>query len=98
MFIPSEVSVECYDWSHDMYGNPTCNYTLLWGNGKIGDDYEGGGFRTKRRRQAGYSDKASESALLELAQRFGGTWVISEEGLTGGRSEGRARFTAVPKV
>ena len=85
-----------FDWSHDMYGNPTANYLILWSNGFTGADYAGGMFRSKRREQVGYADKTSQAALSRLNRLFPGTtWAIGPDGIRGDRSGGSASFQAI---
>ena len=92
---PATVAIECFDWGSDVYGNPTCHYLISWNNGKTGAEYEGGHYRSKRRQQTGYRDKASESAMYTLSQLFPRTaWKIDADGIDGGRATGSATFTA----
>ena len=92
---PSTVAIECFDWGRDVYGNPTCHYLISWNNGKTGAEYEGGHYRSKRREQTGYRDKASESAMYTLSQLFPRTaWKIDPDGIDGDRATGFATFTA----
>ena len=92
---PETVVIECFDWGRDVYGNPTCHYRISWNNGKTGAEYEGGHYRSKRREQTGYRDKASDSAMYTLRKLFPRTaWKIDPDGIDGGRATGSATFTA----
>jgi hypothetical protein len=92
---PGTVAIECFDWGRDVYGNPTCHYLISWNNGKMGAEYEGGHYRSKRREQTGYRDKASDSAMCTLRKLFPRTaWKIDPDGIDGGRAIGSATFTA----
>lgn len=92
---PLTATVECFDWSRDVYGNPTCHFLVMWNNGQKGAEYEGGVYRSKRREQTGYSDKASQAPLHFLGERFPRTvWEIGPDGIKGDRSGGFATFTA----
>jgi hypothetical protein len=96
MDYPEHITVEVFDWSHDMYGNPTANFLLLWSNGKIGAEWKGGRYRSKRRAQVGYRDKVSEGALAKVHSLFPKTaWRIDDAGITGDRPGGSASFTVV---
>lgn len=70
---PDFVTVELFDRSRDVNGNPTAHYLLMWSNGLTGADCESGHHRTARRVQVGYSDKATPGATGVARDLFPGT-------------------------
>lgn len=80
-------TVEIFDRSRDVYGNPTAHY-LIFADGET--------LRSKRREQVGYGDKTSQAALDALAQFFPRTvWKVSDAGINVTRSGASATFEAV---
>jgi len=77
---PAAVSVELFDRGRDVNGNPTAHYLLIWSNEKTGAEYESGRYRTKRRVQVGYCDKATPGALGLCRDLFPGTeWKLQAD-------------------
>lgn len=75
---PASLSVELFDRGRDVNGNPTAHYLILWSNGLTGAAYDGGQYRTARRVQVGYSDKASAGAIGIAQDLFPGTcWTLA---------------------
>jgi len=80
---PRAFGVAVFDWSHDVYGNPTALF-----------DVPALSYRAPRRVQVGYGDKISEGALAYLRDRFPG-WKFEIVKSSGERSAGRASLDIV---
>lgn len=78
---PETLTVSSFDYSHDIYGNPTCHYSV---NARR---------VTSRRIQAGYdSHHFLDGAYTVLSRRQYGEWYELTE-LTGSRSSGGSTGT-----
>lgn len=87
---PDSVSIEVFDWSHDICGNPTAHHLILWSNGERGAAWEGDHYRSRRRIQVGYGDKITGGLAERLAELFPGTVWRMDGKPEGDRSAGRA--------
>ena len=77
------VRAEIYDFGHDVYGNPTANFTL-WKDGEVI-------YKTKRRRQTGYASDHADGALWNARRVTKDTLHLVS--YIGHRSEGQVTAT-----